>query len=130
LPAGDARAGCHGPRGLFGARRGAHGARPGHMTARIDARRPRATRGHSHRSAAGLAVIGQAGYGRVMEQPQFWFNTRTGQVETDENKGQGKDLMGPYATREEAAGALDSARRRTEAWDEEDRRWREGEDPE
>jgi hypothetical protein len=77
-----------------------------------------------------LAVIRPPVYGRPMEQPQVWFNTQTGQVETDEDKGQGKDLMGPYATREEAAGALDAARRRTEAWDEDDRRWREGEDPE
>jgi hypothetical protein len=77
-----------------------------------------------------LAGIVEAVYGAAMEQPQFWYNTRTGQVESDEDKGQGKDLMGPYPTREEAAQALDSARRRTEAWDEEDRRWREGEDPE
>ena len=77
-----------------------------------------------------MALVAEADYGRVMEQPQFWFNTRTGQVETDEDKGQGKDLMGPYASREEAANALASARQRTEAWDEEDRRWREGEDPE
>jgi hypothetical protein len=78
-----------------------------------------------------LAEIVQAVYGAAMEQqPQFWYNTRTGQVETDEDKGQGKDLMGPYATREEAANALSSARQRTEAWDEEDRRWRDGEDAE
>jgi hypothetical protein len=77
-----------------------------------------------------LAENWRAVYGRLMEQPQFWYNTLTGQVETDADKGQGKDLMGPYSTREEAAQALDTARRRTEAWDEEDRRWREGEDPE
>ena len=71
-------------------------------------------------------MIDAAVYGRVMEQPQFWFNTRTGQVETDESKGQGKDLLGPYASREEASQALSRARERTEAWDEEDRRWREG----
>ena len=63
-----------------------------------------------------------------MGQSQFWYNTVTGQVQTDEDKGQGKDLMGPYATREEASQALSAAARRTEAWDEEDRRWREGED--
>lgn len=34
--------------------------------------------------------------------------------------------LGPYATREEAERALETARQRTEAWDEEDRRWREG----
>jgi hypothetical protein len=65
-----------------------------------------------------------------MEQPQFWYNTQTGQVETDEDKGQGKDLMGPYPSREEASNALSAARQRTEAWDEDDRRWREGDDPE
>jgi hypothetical protein len=75
-----------------------------------------------------LAEIHEAVYGRGMEQPQFWFNTQTGQVETDETKGQGKDLLGPYASREEAAQALDRARQRTESWDEEDRRWREGDD--
>ncbi len=63
-----------------------------------------------------------------MEQPQFWFNTRTGKVETDEDKSQGKDLLGPYPTEEEAAHALEIARARTEAWDEEDRRWNEDED--
>jgi hypothetical protein len=73
-----------------------------------------------------LAVILEAVYGRFMEQPQFWFNTRTGQVETDENKGQSKDLLGPYATEAEAAHALDTARRRTESWDEDDRRWNNG----
>ena len=59
-----------------------------------------------------------------MEQPQFWFNTATGQVETDEVKSQSKDLMGPYPTYDEAARALASAHERTEKWDEEDRRWR------
>ena len=63
-----------------------------------------------------------------MEQAQFWFNTRTGRVETDYDKSQSKDLMGPYSTAAEAEQALTAARRRTEAWDEEDRRWREGED--
>ena len=57
---------------------------------------------------------------------EFWFNTRTGQVEETEGKSQSKDLLGPYPTREAAANALQSARERTEAWDEEDRKWREG----
>jgi hypothetical protein len=75
-----------------------------------------------------LAEIAGAVYGRFMEQPQFWFNTRTGKVETDENKGQSKELLGPYPTEAEAAQALDTAHRRTEAWDEEDRRWNNGDD--
>lgn len=54
---------------------------------------------------------------------RFYYNLTTGQVEAAPRKGQAKDLMGPYPTREAAAAALDQARRRTEAWDDEDRRW-------
>jgi hypothetical protein len=53
----------------------------------------------------------------------YWYNTATGQVETDENRGQAQDVMGPYETREEAANAVQSARERTERWDAEDREW-------
>jgi hypothetical protein len=64
-----------------------------------------------------------------MDEPQFWFNVTTGHVEETENKSQSKDLLGPYPTRAEAEHALQTARERTEKWDEEDRRWRDG-DPE
>lgn len=64
----------------------------------------------------------------MVDQPQFWFNMRTGKVQTNYDKGQGKDLMGPYPTSEQAEHALESASRRTEDWDEADRRWREGDD--
>lgn len=52
---------------------------------------------------------------------EFYYNTETGRVE------QGKQstwshLMGPYPTREAAQHALEQARARSEAWDEEDRR--------
>jgi hypothetical protein len=57
---------------------------------------------------------------------EFWFNTRTRQVEELEHKSQSKDLLGPYPTREAAAAALETARARTEDWDEDERRWREG----
>ncbi len=63
-----------------------------------------------------------------MEHPKFWFNIRTGKVETEYDKSQGQDLMGPYATEAEAEHALQSAAARTEEWDEEERRWREGDD--
>ena len=63
-----------------------------------------------------------------MEQGQFWFNLRTGRVETNYDKSQGKDLMGPYPTQAEAEHALQSAQARTQRWDDEDRRWREGDD--
>jgi hypothetical protein len=56
----------------------------------------------------------------------YWYNINSGQVETDENKSQGEDLMGPYASQAEAANALASARERTEQWDAEDRAWEEG----
>lgn len=51
---------------------------------------------------------------------EFYYNTETGRVE------QGKQstwshLMGPYPTREAAQHALETARARTAAWDEEDR---------
>jgi hypothetical protein len=62
------------------------------------------------------------------EQPQFWFNVRTGQVQTNYDKGQGKDLLGPYPTAEAAQDALRSAAERTERWDEEERSWRDGEE--
>ncbi|HET9656531.1 MAG TPA: hypothetical protein VFP72_14330 [Kineosporiaceae bacterium] len=65
-----------------------------------------------------------------MEQSQFWYNLRTGRVETNYDKSQGKDLMGPYASAAEAELALQSARERTRRWDDEDRRWREGDDEE
>ncbi len=62
-----------------------------------------------------------------MEQ-QFWFNVRTNTVETVADKSQSKDLLGPYPTREAAQNALSTAHERTEQWDAEDRKWREGDD--
>jgi hypothetical protein len=63
-----------------------------------------------------------------MEGTQYWFNIRTGQVETLRDKSPGKDLLGPYDSYAAASQALDLARQQTEAWDEEDRRWREGDE--
>jgi hypothetical protein len=56
----------------------------------------------------------------------YYFNTRTGLVEDLEDKSPSRDLLGPYATREEAERALATAHERTEEWDEEDRAWNEG----
>jgi hypothetical protein len=55
---------------------------------------------------------------------EYWFNTRTKQVE-EGRQSDYTDLMGPYSTRAEAEAALDTAAARSEAWDEEDRRWKE-----
>nr|WP_165400003.1 SPOR domain-containing protein [Xylanibacterium ulmi] len=59
--------------------------------------------------------------------PEYWFNTRTGEVEQG-RQSSWSHLMGPYPTREEAARALDSARRRSDAWDQEDADWADGGD--
>lgn len=58
----------------------------------------------------------------------YWYNVSSGQVESDDNKSQGDDLMGPYDSQEEASKALQTARERTEKWDAEDKAWEEGED--
>jgi hypothetical protein len=55
---------------------------------------------------------------------RYWYNVRTGQVQSDDERGPGEDVMGPYDTREEAAHALRTAREKTEKWDAEDREWR------
>ena len=53
----------------------------------------------------------------------YWYNVDTGQVETDDDKSQGANLMGPYDTPEEAANALEIARKRSKAWDDDDKAW-------
>ena len=55
-----------------------------------------------------------------MSEASFFYNVRTGAVEEVEQKDKAQDLMGPYPTREAAQDALESARRRTEAWDRQD----------
>ncbi len=57
---------------------------------------------------------------------QYWFNVSTGKVESDDERSQGAEVLGPYASQAEAGRALDTARARTEEWDEEDRRWNAG----
>jgi hypothetical protein len=64
----------------------------------------------------------------MSEQRRFWFNLRTREVQTDDDKGQARDLLGPYPTAEAARNALAGAAERTEAWDEADRRWRDGDE--
>jgi hypothetical protein len=58
---------------------------------------------------------------------EFYFNIRTREVE-EGRQSDWSELMGPYPTREAAQRALETAREKTERWDEEDRRWEEGED--
>jgi len=54
---------------------------------------------------------------------EYYFDTRTGEVHRGLS-GSWEYRMGPYPTREAAEKALETARRRSEAWDEEERRER------
>ena len=57
-----------------------------------------------------------------MADPEYYYNTETGEVE-EGRQSSWMDLMGPYATREEAAAALDKAKARNEAADAEQKAW-------
>lgn len=54
---------------------------------------------------------------------QYWYNVDTGKVESDDDRSPNANVMGPYGTREDAQNALQTAREKTEQWDEQDRRW-------
>ena len=54
------------------------------------------------------------------EQEQWWFNVKTSQVEGPGAKSPGKDLLGPYPTREAAERALETVRERNKQWDDQD----------
>jgi hypothetical protein len=97
---------------------------------RVPAHRSCGTRAPPTATLAAPAPIGVVGGSLrgMSEAPQFYFNVRTHQVEELDRKSQSKDLLGPFPTREAAAAALETARARTEQWDEDERRWREGDD--
>ena len=57
---------------------------------------------------------------------QYWFNVDTKQVETDETRSQDANVLGPYASEQDAANALQHVADNNEAWDEQDRRWDDG----
>jgi hypothetical protein len=63
--------------------------------------------------------------GGLSSGPGFYYNVGTGQVER-EGESKAKDLLGPFATAEEAAQALDIIREREERKEAEDRQWRDG----
>ena len=68
---------------------------------------------------------GEEPMSNVQGPPRYWslVHSRVEGPEGDPND----QRLGPYATREEAANALETARRRTEEWDEAERRYNEGE---
>jgi hypothetical protein len=53
----------------------------------------------------------------------YWYNVSTKQIETDENRSAAANLLGPYATREQAEGAIEASHNRTERDDDADKRW-------
>ncbi|WP_156044024.1 SPOR domain-containing protein [Cellulomonas sp. HZM] len=50
---------------------------------------------------------------------EYWFNTETHEVEEGRQSDWSK-VMGPYPSRDEAAHAIEKAKARAKAWDEED----------
>ena len=61
----------------------------------------------------------------IGQSTAFYYNIKTGQVER-EGESKAKDLLGPFATAEEAANALEIIREREERKNAEDREWRDG----
>ncbi len=61
------------------------------------------------------------------EQVEYFYNVRTRMVEKG-RLSSWEDLMGQYATPEEAEHALETARKRNDAWADEDAEWRGDED--
>lgn len=60
----------------------------------------------------------------MTEGTQFYYNLSTGNVE-EGAQSPGTELMGPYATRQEAEQALSTAAARNEKWDQDDADWEE-----
>ena len=52
----------------------------------------------------------------MSEEPQWWYCLRHNRPERN-GDCPGKDRLGPYATEEDAARALETVRRRNEEWD-------------
>ncbi|MCD7100509.1 SPOR domain-containing protein [Pseudoclavibacter sp. 13-3] len=55
----------------------------------------------------------------MSEQKNFWYSTRTGEVE-EGPQSLGTDRIGPFATRDEAARALEIVAARAKQWNDED----------
>jgi len=51
---------------------------------------------------------------------RWWFCTRHMTVEGDDTICPGKDLLGPYPSREAASHALEKVKERNEEWDAQD----------
>jgi hypothetical protein len=54
------------------------------------------------------------------EGEQWWYCLKHNRVEDSNTACAGKDLLGPYPTREDAARALERVRERNKEWDDQD----------
>ncbi len=54
------------------------------------------------------------------DSEQWWYCLKHKRVEGADTACAGKDLLGPYPTREEAAHALERVRERNKEWDAQD----------
>ncbi len=57
------------------------------------------------------------------ESTEYYFNTQTRMVEKG-RLSSWEHLLGPYDTYDEAAKALETAEKRSDAWDEADAEWK------
>ena len=55
-----------------------------------------------------------------MADKHFWYDLTTKSVGTDDNDTKATDRLGPYATREEAEGALAKVEENNKSWDSDD----------
>ena len=53
----------------------------------------------------------------------YYWCLKHNRVETDDDKCDVTNLLGPFKTRAEAVGALEKVRQRNDAWEAEDERW-------
>jgi hypothetical protein len=58
-----------------------------------------------------------------MTEDRWWWDLKKGRAVTDEERGPGKDVLGPYPSKEAAEHWRDTYEHREEAWKAEDERW-------
>jgi hypothetical protein len=54
------------------------------------------------------------------DEKRWWYSLTRHTVEDDDGPTAGKDRLGPFATPEEAARALETVQQRNEQWDAQD----------
>ena len=65
-------------------------------------------------------------YGSFMA---YWYNVKTGMVETEDGRSSSDEVLGPFDTRQEAENALATSAANRRAADASDAAWNQDEDP-